>query len=80
MAVAVSAVGLWRGGMEVALVVAIAMVLVVVVGSLIGMLLPFILTRFKLDPATASGPLITSIADLSGIVMYFSVATAILNL
>ncbi len=80
MAVAVAAVGLWRGGMEVALVVAISMILVVVVGSLIGMLLPFIFTRIKLDPATASGPLITSIADLSGIVMYFSVATAILNL
>ncbi|HPX60004.1 MAG TPA: magnesium transporter, partial [Bacteroidales bacterium] len=34
---------------------------------------------FKLDPATASAPLITSIADICGIVIYFSVASYFLN-
>jgi magnesium transporter len=62
----------------VALAVALTMVLVVMVGSLIGMSLPFILSRFKLDPATASAPLVTTLADASGVFIYFGVATAIL--
>src|SRR5699024_11510114 len=63
MAVAVSAIGFVRAGPEVALVVSLTMVAIVVVGSVIGMLLPFLLTRLKLDPASASAPLITSICD-----------------
>ncbi|NLM98718.1 MAG: magnesium transporter, partial [Campylobacteraceae bacterium] len=49
-------------------------------GSLIGLLLPFIFTKLKLDPATASAPLITSIADISGVVIYFSIASLFFNL
>lgn len=79
MGLAVWGAGVWLGGAEVGLAVAIAMVLVVVTGSMIGMLLPFILTRFNLDPATASAPLITSIVDIAGILMYFSVASVILH-
>jgi magnesium transporter len=44
------------------------------------MTLPFLLTRLHLDPATASAPLITSVVDVVGIVIYFGVATAILQL
>ena len=80
MGAAVWGLGLWRGGSEVALVVSLAMVLVVMMGSMIGMLLPFLLTRMKFDPATASAPLITSIADIAGILIYFSIATAILTI
>lgn len=80
MALAVSVVGIFRAGSEIALVVALSMVLIVTVGSLIGMILPFILQRFKLDPATASAPLVTSIADASGVLIYFALATAILGL
>lgn len=47
---------------------------------MIGMLLPFALTRFGFDPATASAPLITSIAGIGGILIYFSIATAILTI
>lgn len=78
MALAVSLIGIVRGGPEVAVVVALTMMLVVIVGSLIGMSLPFILHRFKLDPATASAPLVTTIADAIGVVIYFSIATAFL--
>ncbi|HRP86209.1 MAG TPA: magnesium transporter [Gammaproteobacteria bacterium] len=78
MALAVSGIGWYRGGPGVAIAVALTMVLVVVVGSLIGMLLPFLLSRFKLDPATASAPLVTTLADASGVFIYFGVATAIL--
>ncbi|MFU8895011.1 MAG: magnesium transporter [Gammaproteobacteria bacterium] len=78
MAVAISGIGWYRGGPEVALAVAITMVLVVMVGSLIGMSLPFVLSRFKLDPATASAPLVATMADAAGVFIYFGVATAIL--
>jgi len=79
MGAAVWGLGLWRGGFDVAMVVSMSMVMVVIVGSMVGMLLPFLLTRMKLDPATASAPLITSIADICGILIYFSIATAVLN-
>lgn len=75
MGLAVSLIGIFRGGPEVAVVVAMTMVLTVLFGSLVGMSLPFLLTRFKMDPATASAPLITSIADIGGVLIYFSIAT-----
>ena len=80
MALAVAGIGVYRGGSEVGLVVALGMAAVVIFGSLIGMLLPFILDRLKIDPATSSAPLITSLADIVGITVYFSIATAILTL
>lgn len=80
MAVAVASLGLLRGGPQIALIVASSMVVIVLVGSLIGMSLPFLLSRLKLDPATASGPLITSIADAAGVLVYFGIATQVLEL
>lgn len=80
MATAVVGLGWWRGGYDIAVVVSLTMMLVVLAGSLIGLSLPFLLSRFKLDPATASGPLITSIADVAGVVLYFSIATWYLGL
>ncbi len=75
MGIAVSMIGIFRGGPDVAVVVAVTMVGVVMMGSLIGMSLPFILTRLKLDPATASAPLVTSLADIAGVLLYFTIAT-----
>jgi magnesium transporter len=60
---------------EYIVIVASTMVLSVMTGSLIGMLMPFIFTKLNIDPATASAPLITSIADISGVVIYFSIAS-----
>lgn len=80
MALAVSLIGIWRGGPEIALVVSLSMILIVLVGSMIGMTLPFILSRLELDPATASAPLVTSIADAAGVLIYFAIATTFLPL
>src|SRR5690625_5974943 len=60
MAAAVSVIGFWRGGAEVAVVGSVTMVRIVLVGCLIGMSLPFLRTKLKLDPASASARLITS--------------------
>lgn len=80
MAIAVFGLGIYRGGMEIAMVVSLSMVVIVIAGSMIGMLLPFILSRFKLDPATASAPLITSIADFVGVLLYFYIAVKLLGM
>lgn len=80
MAVAVASLGLLRGGAGIAVVVASSMMIIVLLGSLIGMSLPFLLSRMRLDPATASGPLITSIADAVGVLVYFGIATQVLSL
>ncbi len=79
MAVAVAAIGMFRGGPEIALVVALSMVVIVFVGSLIGMSLPFIFTKLNMDPATASGPVVTSLADISGVLIYLGIAAAIIG-
>ncbi|WP_196259400.1 magnesium transporter [Pelagibacterium limicola] len=78
MAVAIYGIGAWRGGIDIAWVVSAAMILIVLAGALIGMTLPFILTRLGMDPATASGPLVTSICDVVGVVIYFSIAQRVL--
>lgn len=79
MGAAVWGVGLYRGGPQVALVVAATMLLVVIVGSLIGLSLPFLLHRLNFDPATASAPLVTSLADISGVTIYFAIASWLLR-
>ncbi len=73
MAVAASLIGIVRAP-EVTLVVASTMFVIVIVGSLMGMSMPFLLTRLGFDPATASAPLITSLADIVGVIIYFSIA------
>lgn len=80
MAIAIAVIGVFRAGSDIALVISLSMVLIVIVGSLIGMSLPFILSRFNMDPATASTPLVTSIADATGVLIYFSIAKSILSI
>lgn len=80
MGVFVWLAGTMIGGADLGLAIALAMICVVLVSSLFGLLLPFVLERMKFDPATASAPLITSVADIAGIVIYFSIATVILGL
>ena len=78
MAFAVSILGYIRGDEMVALVLAISMMAIVILGCLIGMSLPFILNKLGLDPASASAPLVTSICDATGVVVYLFVASQLL--
>lgn len=80
MAFAVSILGYIRGDAMVALVLALSMMGIVLLGCLIGMSLPFILNRLKLDPASASAPLVTSICDATGVVVYLMIASQLLAL
>ena len=71
--------GLFQGGTEVAIVVALAMFLIVLVSNLIGVIVPLLLTRVGIDPAVASSPLITSVADIAGLLIYFAIASWVLQ-
>lgn len=62
------------------LVIALTMLSIVILANLLGAVLPFVLSKLKIDPAVASAPLITSIADAIGLVIYFSFATMLLGL
>lgn len=74
MGIGISVMGIWRGGFNIASVVVVAMFLNVMVGSLVGIILPFIFVALKKDPATASTPLITTIADIVGTGIYLAIA------
>lgn len=79
MALTVWIVGMFRTEVAIATTVAVTMIAVVLAGGLIGILLPLLLNRLGVDPAAASIPLITTIADVSGVMIYFSIATMILG-
>lgn len=74
MALAVSVLGYFRGDINIALVLALSMVAIVMIGCLIGMSLPFIMSYLDFDPASASAPLITSVCDAVGVVIYLFIA------
>jgi magnesium transporter len=63
----------------VALTVAAALIGIVMFGSLAGSMLPFILQRLGFDPASASAPFVATLVDVTGLVIYFSVASLILR-
>ncbi|MDP1821815.1 MAG: magnesium transporter [Archangium sp.] len=63
----------------VALTVSVSLVGVVLIGAMIGSMLPFVLRRLGLDPAAASAPFVATIVDVTGIVIYFTVAAFILK-
>jgi magnesium transporter len=63
----------------VALTVGAALVGIVTFGSLAGSMLPFALQRVGFDPASASAPFVATLVDVSGLVIYFSVAMLILK-
>lgn len=63
----------------IAAAVASSVVGVVLWGAISGSMLPFILRRFKLDPASASAPAVATIVDVTGLIIYFTLASMILK-
>jgi magnesium transporter len=64
--------------LRLALTLSASLVAVVVFGTLVGSMLPFALRRAGLDPASASGPLVATLSDVTGLLIYFSIASAII--
>ncbi|MFC1570413.1 magnesium transporter [Candidatus Omnitrophota bacterium] len=69
----------WKGSNLLGLIVGLSIFLVVVWSNFVGVLIPVIFKRLKIDPAIASGPLITTLNDVIGVFIYLSVATLMLN-
>jgi magnesium transporter len=63
----------------IALTVGLALIGIVMFGSLTGSMLPFILQRIGFDPASASAPFVATLVDVTGLVIYFSVASLVLR-
>jgi magnesium transporter len=63
----------------VALTVGCALVGVVAFGSLTGSMLPFVLKRLRFDPASASAPFVATLVDVTGLVIYFTIAALMLR-
>jgi magnesium transporter len=59
-------------------VIAGSLVGVVIWGTLVGSMLPFVLRRVGLDPASASAPLVATLSDVTGLLIYFSIATLLI--
>ena len=63
----------------IALTVGVSLIGVVAFGSLAGSMLPFILKRLGFDPASASAPFVATLVDVTGLVIYFTIASVILR-
>jgi len=63
----------------VAVTVAVALIGVVMWGTLIGALMPLLLRRLGFDPATSSAPFVATLVDVTGLIIYFTVASVILK-
>src|SRR5690554_5424064 len=63
----------------IAVVVSLSLVGVVMWGSLMGSMLPFILRRFGFDPATSSTPFVSTLVDVTGLIIYFTIALIVLS-
>lgn len=65
--------------LAVAFTVSFSLVGIVLWGTLSGSMIPFLLKRLNLDPATSSAPLVATMVDVTGLVIYFSIAAMFLN-
>ena len=63
----------------VALTVALSLIVIVLWGTLSGSLVPFILRKIGFDPATASSPFVATLVDVSGLIIYFTIAAILLS-
>lgn len=70
---------LWGTGYEVALVVALTLPAVVIWSNTAATVIPIVADRINIDPAVISGPMITTLVDATGLLIYFSLAKLILD-
>jgi len=69
----------WQGNPVLGLVVGSSLVMTLIIGTLAGTIIPLILYKFNIDPAVASGPLITTLNDILSLLIYFGIATMFIS-
>lgn len=69
----------WQGNAILGVVVSSSLLLTLIIGTLSGTVIPLVLYKLNIDPAVASGPLITTINDIFSLIIYFSIASWFLH-
>ena len=69
----------WQDSFTLGIVVGSSLLITLIIGTLAGTVIPLILYKFNVDPAIASGPLITTINDILSLLIYFGIATAFIS-
>lgn len=70
---------LWQNNATLGLVVGSSLFVTIIIGTLAGTMIPLLLYRLKIDPAVASGPLITTLNDIFSLTVYFTLATIFIS-
>lgn len=70
---------IWQGSATLGFVIGISLLCTLIIGTLAGTIIPLILYRLNIDPAVASGPLITTINDILSLLIYFGIATLFIS-
>ncbi|OAT82649.1 magnesium transporter [Bacillus sp. MKU004] len=65
---------IWQGSLILGIVVGSSLLITLIIGTLAGTIIPLVLYKFNIDPAVASGPLITTINDIFSLLVYFGIA------
>ncbi|MNY33908.1 Magnesium transporter MgtE [compost metagenome] len=60
--------------MFIGLSIGVSLMLIVLWGTISGSMVPFVLKRMKLDPATSSAPFVATLVDVTGLIIYFTIA------
>jgi magnesium transporter len=71
---------LWQGMFELGLVVGVSLGLTIVISALLGFVIPYLMVKVGLDQAAGSTPFITTVKDITGLLIYFSLAYALLGI
>ena len=69
----------WQGSFELGVALALALMATMTLAAFLGFTVPYVLMRLNLDQATGTGPLITSIKDISGLLIYFGLVNLFLS-
>ncbi|WP_281164231.1 magnesium transporter [Liquorilactobacillus sicerae] len=72
-------VGIWKQNFILGIVIGLAMMCAIIVANLAGALIPMLMNRLGVDPAVASGPFISTLSDLTSVLIYFNIAQMFLR-
>ncbi len=70
---------LWKAPIALALTVSVTMIAICIWSTTVGSLIPILAQRFGVDPAVLSAPMITTLVDATGLIIYFTIAKMIMN-
>ena len=70
---------IWQSSLVLGFIIGLSMFLTLVTSAAVGTIMPFVVKRLGADPAIAAGPFITTIIDITGLLIYFSIASLLME-